>query len=169
MTRYLPSCSPAEPAVVTTCSQVLHFVIRRRCQLPTSTRAGSRNAFPPSRRVSTRSASKPRSVSNSPQKPDVARRGRIGRLRRQTRSHHCDGRATAGEDLAPPADQRAPRQRQIGNPPDVPRGHAGGLRTAKFSGRNLSVRKPPHLGRDTQCHVSLVWGGPVDKGQYGGR
>jgi site-specific DNA recombinase len=76
---------------------------------------------------------------------DVAERGRAGDGRRQPRDHHLHRRAAAGESPPPLADQRPLRQRQIGNPPDLPHRHARGLRTAKFSGP----------GRDRTCDLGI--------------
>jgi small-conductance mechanosensitive channel len=74
--------------------------------------------------------------------------GRTRDGRRQPRNDHRGGRTPAGESPAPPADQRPPRQRQIGNPPDLPRRHARGLRTAKFSGRTWDrTRDLPRVKR----------------------
>jgi hypothetical protein len=57
----------------------------------------------------------------------------------RTTSWHRGARETrsgseTGESAPPPADQRTPRQRQVGNPADLPRPHTRGLRNAKFSG-----------------------------------
>jgi hypothetical protein len=43
------------------------------------------------------------------------------------------------------ADQKPPRQRQVGDSPHLPRRHARGLRTAKFSGRYWARTSDPQL------------------------
>jgi DNA invertase Pin-like site-specific DNA recombinase len=112
----------------------------------TSKQPGSRNACPPSRRASTGCASKtPTSPTTRPTGRRGAGRGRSRRRRRQPRSHRRHRRAATGESPAPAADQRPPRQRQIGNPPDLPHRHARGLRTAKFSGRYWARTSDPQL------------------------
>jgi hypothetical protein len=54
-----------------------------------------------------------------------------------------------------------PHQSQIGNPPDVAHCHVRGLRTAKFSGRNLSVRKPRVCGACARPGISPPKPGPL--------
>jgi hypothetical protein len=73
--------------------------------------------------------------------PDVAGRGRTRDGRRQPRNHRRDRQPATGESAAPAADQRPPRQRQIGNPPHLPHRHPRGLRTAKFSRSGRSPQR----------------------------
>jgi site-specific DNA recombinase len=103
--------------------------------------AGDLDAKRPGARVRPRGA--PRRPARARRRPrptthptsrDGARHRRTRGRRRQPRNHHRHRRAAAGESPAPAADQRPPRQRPDGDPPDLPRRHTRGLRTAKFSG-----------------------------------
>ena len=68
-------------------------------------------------------------------RPGRELRPRRARRRRRPAPRHARHRRTrTDQSAAAAADQRAPRQRQVGDPPDLPRRHTRGLRNDKFSG-----------------------------------
>jgi site-specific DNA recombinase len=103
-----------------------------------STRPASRRACLPSRRASPPYASKRPALAEqlAPEAATAPDAAELAAVADNLETTIATAEPRQAKALLRLLIKRPPRQRQIGNPPDLPRRHARGLRTAKFSGMN---------------------------------